>query len=138
MSSAIMGAGSYPAFGCLEIKHNSPAGAYYIDVAPHTIVTDVVTNVTEAFNGGGASLKAGDEDDDDGYLTTAHTAIATAATVTTPAIKRSSKENGAFTAGKYYPNGGRIMFTFAPGTSPSTGVLSATVVGINLQHGGIR
>lgn len=114
-----------------------PSQTFTIPVAAGTFVQEVGVFVSEAFTTGGAnaSLKIGDGDDDDGFLTTAAVALQTIDTVTTLASASST----AYATGKYYSVDDTIDFVFVAAASAATaGCVKGFVVLSNVTNDGIE
>lgn len=109
---------------CFQLDFNDPAGTYAIcPVRPGQIVIDVCTNVRTAFNATSPTATIGDAATPAGYLTNANIALATAATPTTPAVKRSIAIGGTYAAGKVYSAADTVNLTWNPGAGGTAGRL---------------
>lgn len=111
-----------------EWDFNLPSGTYPLIAVPQgDVVTGVDTVVTTAFDGT-PTAKIGDTDSTAGYLQSTDIAPATASTVTTPAVKKSSGIANAYQNGKPYLTAGRTVdLVWVKGTSPTAGVLKGAI-----------
>lgn len=104
------------------LDYTVATGSYNLPVPAGYYVEDVSTVVTTAFDGTPA-ITIGDSTTAAGYLTSANVALATAATASTPAVKRSSGIANTYQFGKRYSTADNIVIAWTQGTSPTTGVL---------------
>lgn len=119
-----------------ELNYDDASGTYTIPVKKGTFVHEVATVVQTACDGT-PTLKVGDGDDDDGFLVSTDIAPATAATVTTPAIKASTAIANPYRYGKYYSVEDTIDFIWVKGTSPTAGKIKGYVVMSNVYNDGL-
>jgi len=123
----------------VQLLATAAAGVYTISVPAGCLIQEVSAVITEAFNGTAPLIKIGDPDDDDGYLTSAIIAPATALTTTAPAVKRSYSATSAtaFEFGKYYPTASTINVDYALTTASTTGKCIIVVKGIRVDRHGV-
>lgn len=108
--------------------HTLPSGTYPLVTVPTgDECYEVQGAVTQAFDASGVAATIGDGDDVDGYLTSANIAPATAATVTTPAVKSSRGIANPFQFGKIYATSDTVDLVWTRGTSDTTGVWKGTI-----------
>lgn len=122
-----------------QLDWNAPAGTYTVPVPGGSFVhaNESGSVVTEAFDATTPTLTTGDGDDADGYQDNTDAALNTAATVTTPAIKRWGASGNPYANGKYYPTDDTIDFAWDPGTSGANGRLKGFVSISNVKLDGI-
>ncbi len=123
----------------VQLTKGDPKGDYKVP-APKGCWSRAVETVTiTACDGAGAALKVGDEDDDDGYLQAGDTAVATAATDGTPAVKRAAASARPYANGKsYHAADKNVIFDWDPGTGATTGKVRGVVDLVYPEHWGIK
>ena len=122
-----------------EILMNFATGIYSLDVPAGTLVTEVFSVITEAFDGTSPLITVGDGDDIDGFFTSALIAPATALSVTAPAVKHTyiAASAPAYTFGKYYPTADTIDITYTQSSAPTTGKAIIGYKGIRIEKFGV-
>lgn len=121
-----------------QVIYSMASDTYTFDIPAGTLVQEVFAVVTEACDGT-PTLKIGDGDDDDGFLTSAIIAPGTALTVTAPALKRSYSATSAtaYEFGKYYPTADTLDCVWVKGTSPTTGKIIIGYRGVRVDKLGV-
>lgn len=108
-----------------QFDYTDASGTYTLGLPAGTFVEDVVTQVQPSadFDATSVSLKIGDGDDDDGYMTNAQIALTTAATATAPVFKHSAAQSNPYQRGKLYAADDTLDFTWVVGTGGTKGRL---------------